>query len=580
MTASSLLAASADLTLTLKGAPSPVVVGGNLTLSYAITNKGPDTATTLLLTNRLPPSVIVKSAVVTNGTYTIASGVFSWSFDSLDSNAWATAQLIVAPVNTQTITNRAGVIAATPDPASNNNLNRGVNITVKPLAAGANLQVPRAQHTATVLADGKVLLTGGYNSSGLVTTRTAETYDPTTETFTSTGDMSVPRKKHTATLLPDGSVLVVGGDTGSGPTAAVTNAIDLYFPTNGIFVATNALARPRVGHTATLLPDGRILIAGGAGTNVVEFYNCADGTVSPGGSLVMERSGHYAALMPNGKVLFVGGAGFTAEVFDPQTGVSHAVANLETNFTTVVATAMLSGKVLVYGRTGAEVFDPDTEQFSLTGPPLSGRSNPRLTLLSDGRVLLSGGIDGMGYVASTEIYDPAANAFNAGSPMTVARLWHTATLLQDSRVLIAGGANSSVLSTSEIYGLIVDMDHDGMDDNWELRYGFDPTDRNDAIQDADADGLNNLQEYLAGTDPRDPDSVMHIDTCQISASTFRVRFNSVLGKSYRVERTTNLYSGVWDVVSNNIWGTGAIVEIADALMPGSTPRFYRVRLLQ
>src|SRR5262249_25599745 len=156
----------------------------------------------------------------------------------------------------------------------------------------------------------------------------------------------------------------------------------------------------------------------------------------------------------------------------------------------------------------------------------------------------------LGYLASADFYDPVTNAFTTGPSMTRPRIEHSATRLQDGRVLIAGGWEGRNLSSSELYVITVDSDHDGMDDPWELAHGFDPSDRNDAVQDADGDGHSNLQEFLAGTDPRDPNSIMRVVTAQLDASSFQVQFTTVPGKRYQVERTTNFLN--WETITNNV----------------------------
>jgi hypothetical protein len=149
-------------------------------------------------------------------------------------------------------------------------------------AATASMSVPRSSHTATPLRNGKVLVAGGSNGA---LGRTAELYDPATKTWTSTGSMATNHSQHTATLLRDGRVLVAGGRSTFPVNSLVANA-EIYDPTTGIWSTTGTMRTNRFGHTATLLPDGRVLVAGGTGSPPgggpeAEIYDPATGLWTP-----------------------------------------------------------------------------------------------------------------------------------------------------------------------------------------------------------------------------------------------------------------------------------------------------------
>src|SRR5207253_2139636 len=142
--------------------------------------------------------------------------------------------------------------------------------------------------------------------------------------FANTGSLILPRTNHTATLLPNNQVLVAGGFHN-----AVNGSAELYDPVTGAWTATGNLRTKRGRHTATLLPDGKVLVAGGSDGNGylsdAELYDPATGTWTPTGSLLTPRLGPTATLLQNGKVLVAGGAYTdylsTAELYDPATGV-------------------------------------------------------------------------------------------------------------------------------------------------------------------------------------------------------------------------------------------------------------------
>ena len=176
---------------------------------------------------------------------------------------------------------------------------------------------------------------------------------PPTSGFSPTGPMITPRSDQTATLLPDGLVLIVGGyDNGL---ALATS--ELYDPGTGIFSPTGSLANARYYHSATLLPSGRVLIAGGQdGTNTAELYDPKTGTFSPTGSMAIERLLQSATLLPNGRVLVACGTDdASAELYDPATGVFSPTRSMLTVRQHATATLLPDGRVLIAGGDSEDV---------------------------------------------------------------------------------------------------------------------------------------------------------------------------------------------------------------------------------
>jgi len=221
-------------------------------------------------------------------------------------------------------------------------------------AIGTMAQV-RAGHTATLLQNGKVLVVGGGSEGGSpystgVTSATAELYDPVTHQFAFTGSMATPRAWHSATLLPNGDVLIVGGiDAVTSQSATTAATAEIYDTAAGVFTVTGSMANGRRGHTATLLTDGRVLIAGGNDLATAELYDYKTGSFSPTGVIGIQRSGHTATLLPSGMVLIAGGSDSTAELYDPSTGLFGPTGGMEIGRSRHSAVLLQDGKVLVTG---------------------------------------------------------------------------------------------------------------------------------------------------------------------------------------------------------------------------------------
>jgi hypothetical protein len=283
-----------------------------------------------------------------------------------------------------------------------------------------SLAVGRMSHSASLLPDGKVLIVGGYGS-GVAGSGTAELYDAATGAFVPAGRLNEPRSDHAAVPLANGTILIVGGDT-SGAGRTPTAAAELYDPGTGRFTPTGSMNLPRVPYAAVRLADGRVLVAGGTTTGKqvtasAEIYDPATGRFTMTGSLRTARRKHAGFLLPDGRVLIVGGttggddshALRDAEVFDPASGrFSPAAPMLEARYK-IAAVVMPDGSALVVGGSSelAEVYDPKQGMFHpVTGGSAALRHFPAPTILPDSSVLITGGYSGNGPEATVWRYRP------------------------------------------------------------------------------------------------------------------------------------------------------------------------------
>jgi hypothetical protein len=349
-----------------------------------------------------------------------------------------------------------------------------------PASGTASMNAARGEATATLLPNGKVLIAGGSGSSGILAT--TELYDPASNSFapvSGTASMNTARADATATLLPNGQVLIAGGAPSSGVVSAST---EIYDPATNSFAPVSGTASMNLGRqeaTATLLPNGKVMIEGGINSVFTalastELYDPATNSFAPvsgTASMNLPRQFATATLLPNGKVLIAGGFGLSnylasTDLYDPVANTFAPVSGTATmNTARYEATAILlpNGKVLIAGGFGSsnylastELYDPATNTFA----PVSGTATmntaryfPTATLLPNGKVLIAGGYMA-GELASTELYDPATNTFAPASgtaSMNAAREEATATLLPNGKVLIAGGFGSSTFASTELY---------------------------------------------------------------------------------------------------------------------------------
>jgi hypothetical protein len=319
--------------------------------------------------------------------------------------------------------------------------------------------IARVDHTATLLPDGRVLAAGG-------DTDPAELYDPASGTWAPTGALNEARHEHTATLLPNGKVLVAAGAFGAFNLQTRYSA-ELYDPSTGAWTFTGQCVGGGGGAaTATLLPNGKVLKTGGYNaqsqiapptySNSAELYDPASGTWSLTASLGDKRAYHTATLLLDGKVLVAGGFDgttlATAELYDPATGTWTATGNLNEERFQHTATLLASGKVLVAGggATNAELYDPATGIWTLTGALREARAKHSAVLLSNHKVLVTGGRNSSGSLATAELYDPTAGTWTPTGTMHQSHWRHTATILPDKQVLIAGGGGTDARG-AELY---------------------------------------------------------------------------------------------------------------------------------
>lgn len=268
---------------------------------------------------------------------------------------------------------------------------------------------PRAGHTATLLNDGRVLITGGGAKHGIL--KSAEVYNPKTNKFTKTGDMTTPRVGHAAVLLKDGRVLITGGEIQGKHTLEDLKAAEFYDPKTEKFAKINDSNHPWFFHKMILLNDGKVLL-------------CSNVTNQP----------------INSKF----------EIYNPKTNKFKEMPSCLTRICPVNATLLnnrtilLSNGYSMFNKIGynPQIFDPKTEKFKYTGKMNFYRLFSTSTLLTNGNVVVIGGTSvgfQQWYKGESEIYNPSTGIFHKAARIIPWRYWHSSILLPNGKVLIVGG---------------------------------------------------------------------------------------------------------------------------------------------
>jgi N-acetylneuraminic acid mutarotase len=387
--------------------------------------------------------------------------------------------------------------------------------------ATGSLNTNRNSHSATLLPSGKVIAVGGYSispSGASTVLNTAELYDPVTGVWTPTVSLNAVRFGQTATMLANGRILLSGGSTGFNPLPsaelyesavgnwAISGSLnslvyegnpacmlpdgkvlvasgEVYDPSSGTWTTTGSMQTGRSWSTATLLPNGKVLVVGGLDPGSrqsiadCELYDPVTGTWSVTGSLNIARYGQRPTLLQNGKLLVSGGyngsypsGGFVAagEIYDPATGLWTMTGSVSIARDGHTATLLTNGLVLITGGTrfinggytevvNCDLYNPATGSWTATGSLTSRRSSHTATLLPNGRVMVTGGHfyqSGVFYRNNTEIYTPATGTWALTGSMINTRDHHTATLLPNGKVLVAGGTqhfNGAAMANCELF---------------------------------------------------------------------------------------------------------------------------------
>ena len=416
----------------------------------------------------------------------VATGIFSdgSTADVSASATWSTQSPGIASVSNGAASGLALGSTGTTATLGSASASATLSVTTNTWTAAPAMPTERvAGHTATLLPSGKLLVVGGVKSAG-VGTAAADLFDPVNATWTSAAPMNVMRASHAATLLADGRVLVTGGSTVSSAVAkgyVNDTSAEIYDPVANTWTPTPPMSVARSHHTATLLPDGKVLVVGGENLQYLveptaEVYDPATHAwAAPRTQPLAPRSRHTATLLPSGGVLIAGGFDIvnglltptsTAELYDPvlhtrittvpdgqggSTTVTTITGGLDFTATAPMAiphdgqsaTRLPDGRVVIVGgnTTQTEIFDPVAATWTTQGSTAATHTAHGAALLPDGRLLVVGGTQFA--LPDAELFDSATGRWSAAAPTLILRSNPTATSMPDGSVMVCGGASRS-----------------------------------------------------------------------------------------------------------------------------------------
>lgn len=338
-----------------------------------------------------------------------------------------------------------------------------------------SVRTARDGHTATLLPNGSIVVAGGENNNQALAS--TEVYSQGSWKYS--GNLNVARANASAVLLPNGSILVAGGCTG-GCLSSATASAEIYNPISGAWTKTGSMAKARTYFSLLLLPSGSVMALGGCTglnangcsgvTAAAEIYNPSTGKWSSTGAMNAARGSLTATLLPNGKVLAAGGINGadnpipSAELYDLATGKWTITGKMNVARDEHTAVLLATGNVLVAGGENlsgvstvkAEIYNPGTGKWTLTGSMHTSRLEHTMTLLMNGNVLVAGGtrqtLSGQSVLSSAEIYNPGSGLWAVTGGLQQARTGHTATLMPSGYVIaVSGSGKVDDVASCEMY---------------------------------------------------------------------------------------------------------------------------------